>query len=443
MAAKLRAAGHTEVANADAADVVIVNTCGFIDRSKQESVDTILEHVATRREGQQVIAAGCLVQRYESTLAAEIPELDGLVGTREWDRIADLVPGPTRSSATERTIPPAAPNYPREIAPYPIATAVPELRRASSYLKIADGCSRPCAFCIIPTIKGSFNSKPADVVVAEARAMVEAGVQEVVLVAQDLTAYWYDHGGKNTLPALIEQILDGAPNLRWLRLMYAYPGHVTDDLIRLMAERPQVLPYLDIPLQHGHPAVLKRMKRPGLEVTERLLDRLKSRVPAIAIRTAFIVGFPGETDEEFATLVRFVERWEFDRLGVFTYSREEDTPAARLPGQVRASVKQARRNELMGVQQAISARINRRFIGRELDVLIEERVAEGAGARPLAGFRTGEREARPFDCIGRSYRDAPEVDGMVLCRGDAAPGEIRRVRVTDALAYDLVGEILL
>jgi len=398
----MRRAGHVPADRPSAADLLVVNTCGFIDASKEESVNAVLELAAEKRDGQRLVVAGCLTQFYGDELAREIPEVDHVFGVNQWERVATLAGGATR----------AAYDIPAEGAV--------GARRVSAYLKISDGCNAPCTFCIIPTIKGRFASVGAGELVRRSRELVAEGARELVLVAQDSTAYGEDLGRRDSLPDLLRMLSEAVPGT-WLRLMYAYPGRMTPRLIRAMAEIPEVVPYLDMPLQHGSVSMLRRMRRPAnMAMVRRTLSDLREAMPETALRTSLIVGFPGETESEFEELLDFVREVRFDHLGVFTYSPQERTPAAAMADQVPERVKRARRAEVMKLQQRISLEKNRAFVGRELDVLVEAPSgADGA--------------------VGRSYRDAPEVDGSVLVRGAAHPGEIVRVRVTDAQPYDLTG----
>ena len=408
----LRQAGHAPVDDPAAAQVLIVNTCGFIDIAKRESLEALRELAEAKRPGQFLVAAGCLSQRYGWKLTRQIPQLDGIIGTRRWTEIVELV---ERLARGERAVmvgdPPVRPldSLPRFAA-----------QGASAYLKIADGCSAPCAFCAIPLIKGPARSRPAEAIVEDARQLVAQGVKEIILIAQDTTAYGRDRGERDALPRLIEAILAAVPELPWLRLMYAYPQHVTPRLIETMARHPQVCHYLDMPLQHAHPNTLRRMNRPhDVDRVRRLIADLRQAMPDIALRTAFIVGYPGETEEEFQALLDFVEEMAFDRVGVFIYSREEGTRAAELPHQITEEVKKERYERLMELQQGISLARNRAQMGRTLDVLIE-----GCGD----GLS-----------VGRSYRDAPEIDGLVLIEGELPVGEMVPVRITGAMEYDLIG----
>jgi len=298
---------------------------------------------------------------------------------------------------------------------------------ASAYLKISDGCDASCSFCIIPRIKGPYRSKPADRLLAEARQLVERGVQEIVLVGQDTTAYGLDRGERDGLAHLLARFEETVPDLRWLRVMYLYPQRITPRLVATMAEMPQLCKYLDIPLQHSHPDVLRRMGRPDGDVSSLIL-RLREAIPEVAVRTTFIVGFPGETEDEHGHLLRTIEEAGFDRVGVFPFSPQEGTAAAALPGQLPEDVKQRRWREAMETAQRVSLRRNRLMVGRELAVLVE---GVGKGSRRQA-----------LTVAGRSYRDAPEVDGLVFFSGKARVGEMVTVRITSAMEYDLVGELV-
>ncbi|MHB1133881.1 MAG: 30S ribosomal protein S12 methylthiotransferase RimO [Chloroflexota bacterium] len=415
-------AGYSPAPSPEMADIVVVNTCGFIQAATDESLNTIATLAAGKRQGQLLVAAGCLAQRLGGTLIQQVEAVDAVLGTLRWGEIGELL------AAAERG------ERPVWTGEGPVAPAVPRLARgASAYLKIADGCSAACAFCAIPSIKGSYRSRPEDDIVREARQLAEGGVRELVLIAQDTTFYGRDRGERNALVPLVRRLLDAVPDVPWLRLMYAYPTHVDDDLLSLMAAEPRLLPYADLPLQHAHTDVLRRMGRPTSDPLA-LVTRMRDAVPGLALRSAFIVGFPGETDEEFGTLLRFLEQARLERVGVFAYSPEADTRAVTLPEQVPSATKARRLDEAMRLQQGISLALNREQIGRVLTVLIE-------GEAPLVmPARRGRRQSRPrmLTC-GRSYRDAPEVDGLVLLESPAQPGEMVQVRVTRALPYDLVG----
>ena len=401
----LRHARHQATASADEADLLLVNTCGFIDDAKDESLEVIAELDAARRPDQQIYVLGCLTQIAEEEVRRAVPAVDATFGVEAWDAVAASL----GSGSPDFDIP----------QPALLATG------PSAYLKISDGCDRPCTFCIIPTIKGRMHSEPDDWLIGEARALATMGVRELVLVAQDSTAYGEDRAERDGLAELLERLAEAVPEVPWLRLMYAYPGRVTPRLAETMARLPNVTHYLDMPLQHGSPSVLKRMRRPSLRVARRSLATLREAMPDAALRTTFIVGFPGETEAEFEELLDFVEEQRFDHVGAFTYSPQTGTPAADLGEPVPHEVASERYGRLMELAQQISMERNRGLVGSELEVLIEsdEPSVQEDGSRFV---------------VGRSYRDAPEVDGLAFVRGAFAAGEFVRVRVDTALPYDLV-----
>ncbi len=416
MAELLAEAGHRFVERPDDADILIVNTCGFIHDAREESYDTLKELARGKLPHQALVAAGCLAQRDCDGLCRRVPQVDAVIGTRSWSEIVSVVEGLNQQRRGVRR------------AVRDQGDLVASVRRhahtgQTAYVKIADGCDAGCAFCAIPLIKGPQASKPPEAILREATELLAQGVRELVLIAQDTTAYGRDLGMADGLPALLRRLAEIAPEESWLRILYAYPQHISDDLIATMAALPQVCHYLDLPLQHGHPAVLRRMRRPhDLAMIHDRIGALRAAMPDIALRSTFIVGFPGETEQEFDALLALLEEIEFDHVGVFSYSRERGTPAAEMPGQVPQSVAARRHEEAMLTQQEISLRRNREQIGRELPALIEG-VGEGL-------------------TVARSYRDAPEIDGMILIEGEhAAPGFVR-VRITRAQPYDLVGEIV-
>jgi ribosomal protein S12 methylthiotransferase len=431
MAQVLNAGGFRGLSEASQAEFLIVNTCGFIDAAKQESIDALQTLADHKTPQQYLIAAGCLSQRYGESLAQHVRGLDGIIGTRRWMDILEVA-GRLRGR-----------KHPEPL--YHLPTDAPtvgtdergakrvSIQGHSAYVKISDGCRRPCAFCAIPTIKGTHVSRPKEAIIEEAKFLRDQGVQEIILIAQDTTDYGHDIGIKNGLADLLAGITGAVPDMPWIRLMYAYPGYVTDELIAVMAGSPQIVKYLDIPLQHGHRETLKRMRRPAnVEWVYDTLGKMRAAMPKLAIRTTFIVGYPGETDEEFEGLVKFVQDLQFDRVGTFTYSYEIGTPSATLPGQVPDEVKQARQAHLMDIQQNISLAKNQAQVGQILDVLIE-----GHGeAEDEDGDLTGETIS-----VGRSYRDAPEIDGLILVEGEAPIGEIVPVRITGAMTYDLIGTV--
>jgi ribosomal protein S12 methylthiotransferase len=431
MAQLLDGAGMRGVTSPNNAEVMIVNTCGFIGPAKQESIAALQELATVKNENQYLIAAGCLSQRYGDTLAQEVAGLDGIIGTRRWMDIVDLV-----QRLRERKHPEPLYHLPTEAATVGIdeqGAARVSIQGASAYLKIADGCRRPCAFCAIPKIKGTAVSRPLESIINEARLLRDNGVQEIILIAQDSTDYGHDLGLKNGLAVLLKELVKAVPDVPWLRIMYAYPGYVTDELIETMATHDQIVNYLDIPLQHADRQTLLRMRRPAnTEWVYKTLEKMRAAMPDLAIRTTFIVGYPGETDAEFATLEQFVKDLQFDRVGAFTYSYEIGTPSATLPNQIDDDVKAARRDHLMTVQQPISLQRNQAQVGRTLDVIIEGH----AEVTDEDGNPTGELMS-----LGRSYRDAPEIDGYVMVEGEAPVGEMVPVRITGAMVYDLVGTV--
>jgi ribosomal protein S12 methylthiotransferase len=420
MAALLMKAGYAPVENPSQAGVLIVNTCGFIKPARDESIFELRKLARKKRRGQFLIAAGCLTERYREEVAAQVPGVDGIIGTRRWMDILDVV-------QQLRTAPP------KTLYHLPDSPTVGTDERGvlrvsrqgpSAYLKIADGCRRPCAYCSIPLIKGTAVSRPPEVIAREARLLQDSGVQELILIAQDTTDYGHDLGMRDGLAELIGQITTAAPRLPWLRILYAYPGYVTDRLIELMATHPQVLHYLDMPLQHAHPDTLKRMRRPAnVEWVHRTLEKMRTAMPDLALRTTFIVGYPGETEEEFQALLDFIAEVKFDRVGVFPFSFEPGTTSEPLGDPIPAEVKQARAARVMQLQESISLARNQALVGKTLPVLVEE-------------IRNGV-------AVGRSYRDAPEIDGFVYAEGNAKPGEIVPVMVSGAMVHDLMGSVVI
>ena len=418
MAQLLLRDGYRAVNNPDRAGVLIVNTCGFIGPAKQEFIDVLRELAEGKHNGQLLIAAGCLTQRYGAEVAKQVQGIDGILGTRRWMDIVQVVRELRRGPHPETLY--HLPTEAATVGTNEADTVRASVAGASAYLKIADGCRRPCAFCAIPLIKGTAVSRPMETIIDEARRLSERGVRELILIAQDTTDYGHDLGMKDGLAILLEQLTDMVPEMDWLRIMYAYPGYVTDRLIEVMAARKQVLPYLDMPLQHAHPKTLHRMKRPSnIDWVHKTLAKMRAAIPNLAIRTTFIVGYPGETEEEFQALMDFVKEIRFDRVGTFQFSFEPGTTSEPLGDPIPAEVKQERYERLMELQQSISLQINQSYVGKTLDVLVE-------------GYDNGIS-------IGRSYRDAPEIDGMVLVESKAKVGEIVPVKITGAMAYDLTG----
>jgi ribosomal protein S12 methylthiotransferase len=439
MAMLLRSAGYQGVSVPKNADVIIVNTCGFLEAAAEESLAALRDLAQHKRRGQTLIAAGCMAQRAGDRIVKEVPGVDGLLGTRRWMEIVPFAQG-LRGGAGERTFGRYALLDDPEQALMD-AMPRPTVVAGSAYLKISDGCNAPCAFCTIPTFKGKLRSRPQAAVAAEARALVASGARELILIAQDTSDYGRDLGQPDSLPDLIRAILAGVvdppagqpgQDLHWLRLMYAYPGHVSPRLIDVMASDPRICHYLDIPLQHGHPATLRRMMRPSnVDALLETFARMRAAMPDMAFRSTFIVGYPGETEEEFAGLVDFIQAIQFDKVGVFTFSSEPGTPAFDMPNQVAEAVKEDRRARVMATQQRISLARNQVQVGRTLDVLVE--------AHGEMTARAGTERKIPVS-LARSYRDAPEVDGLVVFPDRLAVGQMARVKVTGAMAYDLIGE---
>jgi ribosomal protein S12 methylthiotransferase len=403
--------------NPQEASVLIVNTCGFIESARDESYTVLRELADHKLPDQLLIAAGCLTQRYGREVSEKVSGLDGILGTRRWMDIVQLI-------AEIRKSPHPEPHYHlpdvATVGQDEGNTLRASIAGSSAYLKIADGCRRPCSFCAIPLIKGTAISRPLNVIVNEARQLQNSGVREINLIAQDTTDYGHDLGIKDGLATLLDTLCHEVPGLDWIRIMYAYPGYITDRLIDSMASNSQILPYLDIPLQHAHPNTLKRMLRPAnIEWVHKTLSKMRTVLPDLAIRTTFIVGFPGETEREFESLLDFVSTVRFDRVGTFKYSFEPGTTSEALGDPIPEEVKESRYQRLMELQQNISLQINQSFVGKTLDVLVE-----------------GQDEGLS---IGRSYRDAPEIDGLVIIEGEAEPGKILPVLITGAMAYDLSG----
>lgn len=410
----------------DNAQVLIVNTCGFIGSAKDESYQVLTDLAANKKKDQILIAAGCLTQRYGAEVVQKVPGIDGVLGTRRWMDIMEVL-----TKVRTKTHP--DPHYHLPKNALTVGTDEGDIVRISTngpsaYIKIADGCRRPCAFCAIPLIKGTLVSRPIKAIIREAKLLRDEGVREVILIAQDTTDYGSDLGIKNGLAKLFTSLVKEIPDIDWLRLLYAYPGYVTDELIDVMADNKQVLPYLDMPLQHAHPDTLKRMKRPAnVDWVYRTVEKVRNRIPNLALRTTFIVGYPGETDKEFQRLYDFVEEIRFDRVGAFKFSYEPGTTSEPLGDTVSQELKDERLDALMTLQQTISLENNQAQVGKTLDVLIE-----------------GHGEVEGSDAqisVGRTYRDAPEIDGMVIIEGQPPIGEIVPVKINGAMTYDLTGEV--
>jgi ribosomal protein S12 methylthiotransferase len=428
MMGTLQQAGYEITNNAEEADTVVVNTCGFIESAKQESIDAILDATRSKENGitKRVVVAGCLVERYRDDLMKELPDVDAFIGTNEVTRILEA----TDETKNFRSLPllPIG----NKTATYLYDFDTPRFRATEShtaFIKIAEGCDRPCAFCSIPGMRGSFRSRRFGSIIEEARNLAKQGVKELVLIAQDSSRYGEDLGEVDALAALI-RALGEIEDIEWVRVMYAYPTHISDAFLAAIAETPKAVKYLDMPLQHASRNVLKLMKRGGTrESLEKLIRRVRESVPGIAIRTTFITGFPGETDEDFEELMAFVRNCRFDNVGVFTYSDEDGTPAFDLPNKVDPKIAKQRRNKLMKAQALISKQMNKEKIGKTYKVLFE-------------GF------SQESDLLfkGRLQGQAQEIDGHILINDmpdDLEPrvGSIYNVEITEALDYDLVGRI--
>ncbi|MBR6477277.1 MAG: 30S ribosomal protein S12 methylthiotransferase RimO [Lachnospiraceae bacterium] len=412
--------GHTFTDDEEEAEAVIVNTCCFIGDAKEESINTLLDFARRRKSGKikALLACGCLAQRYSDEIQKEIPEVDAIIGTNAITEIVSALDGALLGEPKQ---------YLRDINDAPVAgiSQIVTTGGHYAYLKIAEGCDKRCTYCIIPKVRGRYRSIPMETLLAEARELAEQGVKELILVAQETTLYGVDRSGKKELPKLLEELAK-IPGIFWIRILYCYPEEITEELIEVIAKEPKVCHYLDIPIQHASDNVLRRMGRKTNQATLRdMIGRLRERIPDIALRTTLISGFPGETQEDFEELYNFVDEMEFDRLGVFPYSQEEDTVAAAMEDQIPEEVKNARRDELMELQQEIAFEKAEEMIGRELVVMIEGKVAD------------------EDTYVSRTYRDAPNVDGYLFVNTTAnlMTGDLVRVRVTDANEYDLIGEI--
>ncbi len=402
------------------ADIAVVNTCCFIGDAKEESINTLLQLGELKESGQlkALIAAGCLAQRYREEIQQEIPEVDAIIGTTA---IEDVV------SAVEEILEGKAQNHYKDINEKPVTDKKRVVTTGGhfAYLKIAEGCDKHCTYCIIPKVRGSFRSVPLENLVAEAKQLVDGGVKELVLVAQETTLYGVDLYGEKSLPKLLHELAQ-IPGIYWIRILYCYPEEITDELIEAIASEPKVCHYLDIPIQHAADPVLKRMgRRTNQQELRTMIAKLRDKIPDICLRTTLISGFPGETQEDFEALYNFVDEMEFDRLGVFAYSQEEDTPAAIMPNQVDEEVKEARRDELMELQQEIAFEKAEDMVGRVLTVMIEGKVADEDAY------------------VARTYKDAPNVDGYLFVNTTATlmTGDFVKVQVVGSNEYDLIGEM--
>ena len=411
-----------EITNDEAqAEVIVVNTCSFIHDAREESIQTILEMAELKKTGvcRLLIVTVCLAEKYKDEILAELPEVDAVIGTTAYDAICDVI---EQSLAGERV------KAFESIDRLPIVNTRRVLTTGgySSYLKIGEGCDKHCTYCIIPKLRGTYRSVPMDVVLNEARMLAEAGICELNIVAQETTTWGKDLYGEKRLHVLLKELCK-IEGIRWIRLLYCYPEEITDELIQVIKEEPKICHYLDMPIQHSSDAILKRMgRRTSRAELEAVIEKLRKEIPDITLRTTLITGFPGETEEDHEVLKEFIENMQFDRLGVFTYSPEEGTPAEKMPNQVPEEVKEERRDELMLLQQEISAEKTANMVGKTLEVLVEGRI-------PEEGVY-----------VGRTYRDAPEVDGYIFLNAeeDIISGDFVTAKVTGADEYDLTGDVI-
>ncbi len=415
----LHSSGYQVTTSPQKSDICIVNTCTFISESTNQSLDTLLDLADS---GKDIIVSGCLAQRYKEALFDEIPKVKAILGTGDIEEIVNAVHWVSNNKEQR--------SFFRENKGYVASQTIPRIRLSggiSAYVKISEGCNHKCSFCIIPSLRGKLKSRPIEDIVKEIQSLSDEGVKEVILVSQDSTAYGIDiYNGQWKLAKLLEAIATQT-KIPWVRLMYSYPGEVTDDMLRVIKQYDSLLKYIDIPLQHSHPKTLARMKRPVS--SKETIDKIRNQIPNIALRTTFITGFPGETNEEFEDLQSFVISEKFDRAGVFTYSQEDTTHGASLEDQVPEKIKKERQKKLLEIQKEVSAQKNKELIGSKQKVLVEKK----------------------FDnyLVGRTYRDAPEIDGKVSISSindrisDSLIGEFVDVKITKANDYDLFGEILI
>ena len=413
--------GHQMVDSEEMADVIVVNTCCFIHDAKEESIQTILEMAEYKKEGtlKALIVTGCLAQRYKQEILNEIEEVDAVLGTTSYDKIVDAIEEALKGHKSLEL---------EDIDALPVVESKRLVTTGGhfAYLKIAEGCDKHCTYCIIPKIRGNFRSVPMERLLKEAEELVSQGVKELILVAQETTLYGKDIYGEKSLHILLKELCK-ISGLRWIRILYCYPEEIYDELIQVIKEEDKICKYLDLPIQHACDDVLKRMgRRTSKDQLIEIIEKLRREIPGIALRTTLITGFPGETQEQHEELMEFVDTMEFDRLGVFTYSPEEDTPASNMPNQIDEDVKEDRQAELMELQQEIAFELAENKIGQEVMVMIEGKVADENAY------------------VGRTYMDAPNVDGLIFVETDEEmmSGDFAKVKVTGALEYDLIGEIM-
>lgn len=423
MVTSLRKSGYNITYSAEDAEIIIVNTCCFIGDAKEESINTLLEMAEYKEDGKcrLLVATGCLAQRYHNEIKEEIPEVDIIIGTMAYENLTESI-----SQALEEKTPVVEIIKDINYLPEPLADRDAMSSGGYAYLKIAEGCDKCCTYCIIPKVRGRYRSIPMENLIAQGRHLAANGIKELILVAQETTLYGIDIYGKKSLPALLEK-LSKIEGLKWIRILYCYPEEITDELINAIKDLPKVCHYLDIPVQHGADSVLKRMGRhTNRAELEKIIQKLRHKIPDIALRTTIITGFPGETDSEFEELKDFVKKNRFDRLGVFTYSQEEDTKAADMPEQLPEERKESRRSEIMELQQQIAFEKSTSLTGREMDLIVE-------GYLP---------EDEVYIC--RTYMDAPDVDGYVFVETNwqLMSGDFIKARITGSEGYDLTGEVI-
>ena len=419
--------GHQMVDDENEADIIIINTCCFIHDAKEESIQNILEMAQLKERGRlkALIVTGCLAQRYKDEILKEIPEVDAVLGTTSYEEIGNVIDSVLSDNMVERgqsRITMKDVDYLPEVKTKRLVTTGGHF----AYLKIAEGCDKHCTYCIIPKVRGNYRSVPMENLLKEARELAEGGVKELILVAQETTVYGQDIYGEKMLPKLLRELCK-ISGIQWIRILYCYPEEITEELIQTMKEEPKICHYLDLPIQHASDAILKKMgRRTSKTQLIETIEKLRAAMPDIALRTTLITGFPGETQEDHEELMDFIDSMEFERLGVFTYSPEEDTPAAKMDGQIKEEVKEERQAELMELQQDIVFEQAEDMIGRELLVMIEGKVADENAY------------------VGRTYRDAPNVDGLIFVNTDEElmSGDFAKVKVTGAMEYDLIGELI-
>jgi len=426
MLGQLSAHGHEFVEDEIEAEAAVINTCCFISDAKEESVNTILEFAELKNAGQLkvLIVTGCLAQRYKEEILKEIPEVDEIVGTTAIDKIIDAVDSAVANEKGKQFLESidreATGNHKR----------IQTTGGMFNYLRIAEGCDKNCTYCVIPKVRGHYRSVPMEQLIAEANTLAEEGVSELILIAQETTLYGIDLYGEKKLPELLKKLceIDG---LKWIRLMYCYPEEITDELIQVMKDEPKICHYIDIPVQSGADAVLKRMgRRTNRAEIEEIVGRLRKNIPDISIRTTLITGFPGETAADHRETMDFVERMRFDRLGAFTYSQEEDTPAARMKDQISERIKKTRRTKIMKLQQQIAFEAARAMIGKTVKAVIEGRITDS--------------DIDSLTYVGRTYKDAPDIDGYLFINGvnrELITGDFVTVKITGSNEYDLIGEL--